>query len=273
MKRRDGWPPPKKSLGQVLLVDDAVAREIVNSLNFPEGHNVLEIGPGRGILTNHLISDKINITGCEIDERMGDLLVTRFGKCSIFSLILMDIMELNFDDLFPGEQYSVVGNLPYHLTSEIMFKFFDYIKAKWDAGEDIRVDSLSVMIQKEVANRILSKPCTREWGILSIYTSLFGETQKLMDVFPDSFKPRPKVDSTVIRIKFRPKPLFEIKNYQLFKEIIKVAFGKRRKMLRNTLARFNIPEQTRIDLQKRPEELSAEDFAYLADCAASANIK
>lgn len=273
MKRRDGWPPPKKSLGQVLLVDDVVAREIVDSLKLPEGHNVLEIGPGRGILTKHLIYDKLNVTCCEIDERMGDLLKMRFGKCPTFSLILKDIMELSLDDVFPGEHYSVVGNLPYHLTSEIMFKCFEYIKGKWDAGEDIRVDSFSVMIQKEVANRILSRPCTRDWGVLSIYTSLFGEAEKLLDVYPDSFKPKPKVDSTVIKIKFRQKSLFEINDYHLFQEIIKVSFGKRRKMLRNTLARFNIPAQDRIDLQKRPEELSAEDFAYLAGCAGSVNIE
>ena len=265
VKRKNGWPHPKKSLGQVLLVDDNTALEIVDGLNLSEGDNVLEIGPGRGILTNHLISAKVNITCCEIDDRMGELLKIRFDKCPTFSLIIKDIMGLSFDDLFPGQEYMAIGNLPYHLTSEILFKFFDYIRDKWNVGENIRVKSLSAMIQKEVANRILSRPGTRDWGILSIYTSVYGEVEKILEVSPDSFKPKPKVDSTVIKINFRKKPPFEIKNYKLFREMIKVSFGQRRKMLRNTLERFNIPHQDRIDLQKRPENLTAEEFAYLAN--------
>ena len=271
VKRKLGWPPPKKSLGQVMLVDSIIAHEIVAATGIEKSHNVLEIGPGRGILTDILLRSGAEITCCELDARMAELLRKRFGRKPNFRLILGDIMELDLEVVFPGRNFWAMGNLPYHLTSEILFKFFDYIKSAWDNGVPPRVESLTVMVQREVADRLLSQPGSREWGILSIYTSLFGEVEKIIDVPPDCFKPQPRVDSTVVKISFRGDYPFTINDYELFRKLIKASFGNRRKMLKNTLGAFNPPADIDFDLHKRPEELTAEDFAFLAGSIKYAN--
>jgi 16S rRNA (adenine1518-N6/adenine1519-N6)-dimethyltransferase len=130
-------------------------------------------------------------------------------------------------------------------------------------GQAPRVRSLAVMLQKEVAERILSEPGNRDWGVLGIYSHLYGELEKLAEAPADRFKPEPKVDSAVIRINFRSGYPFEIRNYELFRKLIKSAFGNRRKMLKNSLSGFNLPFNCDLDLRLRPEELRGEDFAQL----------
>lgn len=263
--RRRGWPPPKKSLGQALLVDGDMAREIVIKSGYGQDCRVLEIGPGRGILTGFLLNTRAETVCCEIDKRMADLLTNRFGGKANFRLIIGDIMELSVEDAFPAGDFHILGNLPYHLTSEILFKFFDYIRQSWHENKPPRLLSMTVMVQKEVAERILSKPGSREWGILSIQTSLFAVTERLLEVPPSCFNPRPQVDSTVIKLNFRREAPFKISDFSLFTNILKAAFSARRKMLRNTLKQYEPFDETVIDLQKRPEELSAEDFGRLAE--------
>jgi len=230
VKRKHGWPPPKKSLGQVLLVDSIIAGNIVDSLDMEICPRVFEIGPGRGILTQFLINRNINIVACEIDDRMADLLRKRFGIADNFHLIVQNILAIELDEIFPGEDFIALGNLPYHLTSEILFGFFEYVKKSWDKGTIPRVKSLTVMIQKEVADRMLSQPGKKGWGILSVYTSLYGEISKVLEVPADSFKPKPQVDSTVIKIKFYNSTPVEIVDYSIFRKVIKTSFGNRRKM-------------------------------------------
>ena len=265
MKRAYGYPTPKKSLGQVMLVDAAVAGEIVDSLSLNEMGRVLEIGPGRGILTKYLLQTGAQVTCCEIDRRMGELLNRRFEALPNFRLLLGDILELNLNEIFPGEIFQAIGNLPYHLTSGILFKFYDFVKGAWDCGESLRVESLTVMLQKEVAERLVSQPGGRNWGVLSVFNSLYGETERVLEVPADCFKPKPQVDSTVVRLVFRKSYPFEIKDYNLFRTLVKTTFNQRRKMLRNTLKQFAIPDDVGIDLRKRPEELTAADFAALAN--------
>ena len=264
VNRRHGWPPPKKSLGQVMLVDASVAREIVGALNLSENHNVLEIGAGRGILTSFLLESGAETICCEIDERMSVVLQHRFGGYPNFSLISGDILKLDLNSIFLDESFGTVGNLPYHLTSEILFKFFNYVRLAWDKGGSPRTEYLAVMVQRELAERLLSSPGTRGWGVLSVYTSLFGEIEKVAEVSRDSFKPAPMVDSTVVKITFREGYPFEIEDYGLFRKLIKKSFGNRRKMLRNSLERFGIPDDSESNLGRRPEELTAADFAALA---------
>ncbi len=264
-RRNSGWPPPKKSLGQVMLVDADAAYEIVKLCGAGEGDRVFEIGPGRGILTAYFLDRGIRITACEIDRRMAALLRKRFGGRENFNLLERDILQLDLEEVFPGESYQAVGNLPYHLTSGILFKFFDYVRARWDEGKQPRVSSLTVMVQKEVADRLVSAPGTRDWGILSLFTSIYGDIERLLEVSADNFKPRPKVDSSIIKIVFRGRYPFIIEDYQFFREIIKSAFGARRKMLKNTISRFHPPEDLDIDLHKRPEELTAAEFAAMAN--------
>ena len=264
-KRKQGWPPPKKSLGQVLLVDADMAREIVVRAGFNKEDRVLEIGPGRGILTSFLLDRKVDTTCCEIDHRMTELLEKRFSSHPQFKLILQDVMKLGEDEVFPGQTYHILGNLPYHLTSEIFFKFFHQIRRSWEAGNPPRLDSMIFMVQKEVAERLLSAPGTKLWGILSIQTSLFTAVEHVVDVPPEHFKPVPKVDSTVIRLTARKSPPCKIDSYQNFTEVIRTAFGNRRKMLKNTLSKYTFTDDMHIDLTRRPEELSAGDFAEIAN--------
>ena len=264
-RRYSGHPRPKKSLGQVFLVDADIAGEIVALSGFKKGDNVLEIGPGRGILTAYLVKGGVDIVCCEIDSRLTKALKKRFSGRENFRLIEGDILTLDLDTVFPGEDFQVIGNLPYHLTSEILFKFFDYIKKYWDRNTAPRAESLTVMVQKEVGERLLSKPGCRQWGVLSLYTGLFGEIEHIIETPSGCFKPRPKVDSTVVKIRFRDEYPFKISDYELFRRLIKSAFGNRRKMLRNSLAGYDLPNDSKVDLQLRPEALRAEDFAYLAD--------
>jgi len=265
VKRRAGYPPPKKSLGQVLLVDSIVAGNIVDSLDMNACPRVFEIGPGRGILTQYLVNQKIEVVACEIDDRMAELLKQRFGSSENFHLIVQNILAVDIEDVFSGEDFLALGNLPYHLTSEILFRFFGYVKQCWDESSNPRVKSLTVMIQKEVADRILSQPGKKGWGILSVYASLFGKAVKVLDVPADSFKPQPQVNSTVIRIEFNRAQPVSIDDYSLFRKVIKTAFGNRRKMLKNTLKSFNLPEDLNFDLHRRPEELTYEEFAFISN--------
>jgi 16S rRNA (adenine1518-N6/adenine1519-N6)-dimethyltransferase len=256
---------PKKSLGQVMLVDNEVAREIVLTAGFKPEDRVFEIGAGRGILTAFLIEKGIQTICCEIDRQMVEVLKGRFGHKENFKVLQEDILILDLDKIFPREDFQVLGNLPYHLTSEILFKFFDYVKILWDNKEHPRVKTLSIMIQKEVAQRLLSDPGQREWGVLAIYTHLYGEVERLLEVPAECFNPRPKVDSTVVKITFRNSYPFEIQDYSLFQKLIKVSFGKRRKMLKNTLYGLDLPHDLDFDLTRRPETLAVEEFAFLAN--------
>jgi 16S rRNA (adenine1518-N6/adenine1519-N6)-dimethyltransferase len=264
-RNRLGWPPPKKSLGQVMLVDSEIACEIVSLSEFQRGADVLEVGPGRGIITELLLQSGFKIVGCEIDGRMVELLNKRFVSNPNFSLLQEDILKLDLERIFPGESFSVIGNLPYHLTSEILFKFFDYVRRYWDDQKIPRVQSLVIMVQKEVAERLLTAPNSRLWGVLSVHTRLHSETKHILEVPADCFKPRPHIDSTVVKLTFRSDYPCEINDYQLFRKVVKTAFNQRRKMLKNTLSHFNLQDSLNIDLTRRPETLSVEEFAYITN--------
>jgi len=259
-------PPPKKSLGQVLLNDPDIAYQIVELSGLKTGDQVLEIGPGGGMLTHFLLKREVIYTGCEIDRRMTKLLEGKFSRLPNFRLLEQDIMALDPDSVFPSGDFHIVGNIPYHLTSPILFKYFDYVKSQWDNGSPLRLLTMTIMLQKEVADRLLSSPKTKLWGILSIQASLFADIQFLLEAPAEKFHPQPKVDSSVIKLTFHRISPYHIENYDFFTEILRAVFARRRKMLRNTLKPFNPPDDLPVDLQKRPEELSAADFAVLANC-------
>lgn len=265
--RRDGWPPPKKSLGQVMLVDADLAFELVERLDLQPGDRVLEIGPGRGILTDFILKRGAEVVCCEIDRRMTKILRKRFGNNNRFRVIEQDILELEIASLFSGDNYQAVGNLPYHLTSGIIFKFYEHVRSHWDDGKTPPVTRLSVMVQKEVADRILSQPGDSEWGILSVFADLHCLRERILEVPPDAFRPRPKVRSTVIRLNFRQNYPLKIYNFKRFDNIIRKAFEQRRKMMRNTLADYRFPPELSAELTKRPQEMSIADFARLAETA------
>jgi len=253
---------PKQSLGQNFLVDDNIARNIVRDLHFAPGDTVIEIGPGHGALTEHLAGHAGKVTAVELDGRVIEHLRERFSERGV-EVIHADFLDLPLRTLGspPGERVRIVGNIPYHLTSPILFKAFD---------EHECVRDLTIMVQKEVARRIVASPSTKEYGIPSVLARFYGTPEILFHVSPNCFYPRPKVTSSVVRIAFFDKLPYNV-DTKLFREVVKTTFGKRRKTLRNSLSYLpydaddllGITRSQEAVLERRPEQLNVEEFARL----------
>jgi len=247
---------PKKSLGQHFLTDKNIASKIVNSLSYNGYSNLLEIGPGTGILTNELIKKKINLKVIEIDDESVEYL--RNNLISIRdNIINQDFLKINLFDLFDGDSYAVIGNFPYNISSQIVFRIIesrDYIP------------EFCGMFQKEVAERICEDFGSKKYGILSVLSKAFYSTEYLFTVPPNVFYPRPKVHSAVVRFTRKKKFKLDCNEISFFK-IVKTAFNHRRKTLRNSLKVFNLSDNLREDsiFDLRPEQLSIDNFVKLTN--------
>jgi 16S rRNA (adenine1518-N6/adenine1519-N6)-dimethyltransferase len=247
---------PKKSLGQNFLRDENVARNIVGSLQLHSTDVVLEIGPGQGALTKHLCSRAKSILAVEVDERAIEFLRETFGGS--VRLIHADVLEVALGSL--AREYNarlrVVGNIPYNITSEILFWLFESCDVVYDA---------TLMVQLEVARRFVAQPGTKEYGILSVFCQFYSTPEYLFKVSRNSFYPKPNVDSAVVRFRFRSQP--PECNRELLKAVVRGTFGKRRKTLRNGLRYMGFSddqlEAVPFDLTRRPEDLTLEDFLKL----------
>ena len=241
----------KKSLGQHFLKDENICRSITEALHANSFSRLLEIGPGGGALTKYLLQIKnIDFKAVELDAEKVAYLEKTYPTIKE-KIIHEDILTtpIPFEEAF-----TVVGNFPYNISSQILFKILEWKE---------QVPCMIGMFQKEVAERIASKPGTKVYGILSVLVQAFYEVEYLFDVPPESFTPPPKVMSGVIRIKIRDtKP--EIKSEKYFFMLVKAAFNQRRKMLRNAV-RGLFEEEILNDLifNKRAEQLSVDDFAAL----------
>jgi 16S rRNA (adenine1518-N6/adenine1519-N6)-dimethyltransferase len=253
---------PKQSLGQNFLVDDNIARNIVRDLHLAPGDTVIEIGPGQGALTEHLAGRAGKVMAVELDGRVIENLRERFAGRGV-EVLHGDFLELPLRTLCPsrGSRVRIVGNIPYHLTSSILFKAFD---------EHESVRDLTIMVQREVARRITAAPSSKEYGIPSVLARFYGTPEILFHVSPNCFYPRPKVTSSVVQIAFFDKLPYTV-DTKLFREIVKTTFGKRRKTLRNSLSYLpydagDLLEVTRSQeavLERRPEQLNVDEFAQL----------
>lgn len=247
---------PKKSLGQNFLQDENVARNIVGSLNLSNDQVVLEIGPGKGALTKYLCTSGAKVIGVELDARAAALLRETFG--STLELIESDVLEVKLVPLLRRAKnpFRVVGNIPYYISTEILFWMFDQREAIRDA---------TVMVQLEVARRFVAKPRTKDYGILSVITQFHTHPKLLFTVSRNSFYPKPNVDSAVVRLDFKAE--LPTCNLRLFKNLVRSTFGKRRKTLRNGLRFMGFTdtqlEPLPVDLGRRPEELSVDEFLEL----------
>ena len=246
---------PKKYLGQHFLNDENIARKVVDSLSLCNYSNVLEIGPGTGVLTKYLIKKKINLKLVEIDSES-----VEFLKAQLFidPLIILehDFLKLDLSNIF-SENFAIIGNFPYNISTQIIFKTLEYKSS---------VPELIGMFQKEVAERICEKKGSKKYGILSVLTQAYYDTEYLFSVPASVFIPAPKVVSAVIRLK--RKEQIEIKyNEKLFFKVVKLSFQQRRKTLRNSLKSFNLSDILREDaiFDLRPEQLSVKDFIYITD--------
>ena len=246
---------PKKYLGQHFLNDENIARKIVESLSLSNYSNVLEIGPGTGVLTKYLIEKKINLKLVEIDSESVNFLKSNL---EIDPLIILenDFLKIQLDDVFI-DKFAIIGNFPYNISTQIIFKTLEYKNL---------IPELIGMFQKEVAERICEKKGSKKYGILSVLTQAYYETDYLFSVPASVFTPPPKVTSAVIRL-VRKEQVGINYNEKLFFKIVKQSFQQRRKTLRNSLKTFNLSDSLREDtiFDLRPEQLSVEEFISLTD--------
>lgn len=238
----------KKFLGQHFLTDERIAERIVESLSTATNH-VLEIGPGMGVLTKYLIKkDELDFHVVEIDRESVAYLHNHYPTLDV---IEGDFLQYDLTSLF-HDTFSIIGNFPYNISSQILFKVFD--------NRD-RVSEVVGMFQKEVAERVTAGPGSKTYGILSVLLSAFYNTEYLFTVNENVFNPPPKVKSAVIRLRRNDVKSLEC-DEKLFVQVVKAGFNQRRKTLRNALRQLNLPldrisEET---LAKRAEQLSVAQF-------------
>ncbi|PKO98886.1 MAG: 16S rRNA (adenine(1518)-N(6)/adenine(1519)-N(6))-dimethyltransferase [Bacteroidetes bacterium HGW-Bacteroidetes-8] len=251
----------KKALGQHFLKDQKIATRIVEALQIPEeslagGTNVIEVGPGTGVLTQYLVNNpKINLVLAEIDSESVQFLKIHYPNLGS-ALIEGDFLKMDLAKIFSGD-FMVIGNFPYNISSQIFFKVLEYRE---------RVPQVVGMLQREVAERLASPPGNKSYGILSVLLQAWYDIEYLFTVDENSFTPPPKVKSAVIRIKRNLRTSLGCDEV-LFKSVIKTTFNQRRKTIRNSIKPIaggvTLPED--ILMTKRPEQLSVEQFVELTN--------
>ena len=254
---------PKKKLGQHFLTDLNIAEKIADLLEFKNYQKVLEIGPGTGVLTQFLIPKTNALHLVEIDQESIQFLQTNYSSEEIH-LIEADFLKLDLNRIFSSEPFAIIGNFPYNISSQIVFKVLE---------NRIQIPFFTGMFQKEVAERICEPPGSKKYGILSVLSQLYYETEYLFTVPPTVFNPPPKVDSAVIRLT-RKQNIDLDYDEALLKKVVKLSFQQRRKTLRNSLKTLNLPDNLREDsiFDLRPEKLSGDDFIHLTKRIGHGNI-
>ena len=240
----------KKHLGQHFLTDENIARKIVEGLDFQNYNNVLEVGPGTGVLTKYLLEMPTETYVAEIDTESIEYLKIHYQKLED-KHFTGDFLKINLSEIF-SSQVAVIGNFPYNISSQILFKIIDNYQ---------QIPEMVGMFQKEVAERTAAVPRTKDYGILTVLVQAYYDVKYLFTVHENVFNPPPKVKSGVIKLTRNPKEGLE-GNEILFKQIVKTGFNQRRKKLSNALKPLTIPESLKNHsfMDKRAEELSVEDF-------------
>ena len=258
-----------KSMGQNFLTAAWVPEDIADSAELDENTGVLEVGPGIGCLTEQLSMRAGRVLAVELDNALRPVLKETLAGCDNVEIVFGDVLKQNLKELvhekMPGMRYAVCANLPYNVTTPLITAFLE-------AG---CFDTVTVMIQREVARRICAKPGTADYGAFTVLVNWYAEPEMLFDVPPSCFIPQPKVTSSVIRLRLREKPPVEVQDKDIFFRVVRGAFGMRRKTLNNALsAAFgeiskenigNLLIKCGFDPKIRGEMLSIGDFAKIAD--------
>ena len=241
------------------MLHNAIAEKIVSALNITGNDDIIEIGPGKGILSQCIIrQNPANFSAVEIDTNLARVLDEKYTDQ--LTVIEKDFLDVNLQNLIPnGKKIKIIGNIPYNITSPILFKLADHHSA---------VNCAVLMLQKEVAKRITAQSGNKDYGILSVILQSYAHIEYLFDVSHKNFNPVPKVDSAVIKLNFF-SDIKGIDNMGLFRKIVRGVFNYRRKMIRNSLIRIFdqsiVTFLNNFDLTKRPEQFSIEDFKELAN--------
>jgi len=256
-----------KSLGQNFLINENIIEEIIEKANVNKEDVIIEIGPGLGSLTAKLLENAKKVIAIELDPNMVRLLENRFSLYDNFELIENDVLKVNLKEIINQyESIKVVANLPYYITTPIVMKLLE---------DKLNIESITIMIQKEVAERLIAKPGEKLSGAITYTVYYYCESEKVMEVPPASFIPEPEVTSEVIKLKLRDAEPVKVENLQKMFQIIKIAFMQRRKTLLNALNNGNIINNKQeasemfnnlnINLNARAEELTLEQFAEISN--------
>jgi len=262
----------KKYLGQHFLKDESIAQQIAATLFCKDYKNVIEIGPGTGVLTKYLLQPKINLVAMDLDSDSIVYLNHSFSlehpeavkRAASFKVVEADFLNFDLSTLFGKEQFGITGNFPYNISTQIVFKMLSW---------RLQVPEFSGMFQKEVAERICSESGSKTYGILSVLVQAFYDAEYLFTVEPDVFNPPPKVQSGVLRLTRKANSHLEC-DEKLFFNVVKSAFNHRRKTLRNSLKTYELSDILKEDaiFDRRPEQLAVADFILLTKKIANDTI-
>ncbi len=254
-----------KKLGQNFLINESIIYDIVKKANVTKEDVVIEIGPGLGSLTKELINNAKKVIAIELDPNMIDILKSRFGIFDNFEVIYGDVLKIDLEELIKGyDSVKVVANLPYYITTPIIMKLLE---------DKLKIKSITVMVQKEVGERICATHKDKEYGAITVSVQYYSEPQIIIDVPKENFLPAPEVDSCVIRLDMREKPPVFIKDEKLFFRLVKGAFTQRRKTINNSLTCSGKSKEEimaalnklGIDSKLRAENLSIQQYADIAN--------
>ena len=257
-----------KKLGQNFLIKRGIVDEIVHAAEITVGEPVLEVGPGMGTLTQGLAQSGADVTAIELDRRLLEVLDTTLASYDNVRIIHGDVLKLDVPTIMNHKPFKVVANLPYYITTPIIMSLLE---------SKLPIERLVVMVQKEVALRMIAKPGTKDYGALSVAVQYYTEPDIVLDVPPKSFLPAPAVTSSVIRCVLRDKPPVDVIDEKLFFRVVKAGFAQRRKTFSNTmkttgLTRDRIEEllaKANIDGQRRGETFTLQEFADVANAWAA----
>ena len=254
-----------KKLGQNFLINESIIYDIVKKANVTKEDVVIEIGPGLGSLTKELINNAKKVIAIELDPNMIDILKSRFGIFDNFEVIYGDVLKIDLEELIKGyDSVKVVANLPYYITTPIIMKLLE---------DKLKIKSITVMVQKEVGERICATHKDKEYGAITVSVQYYSEPQIIIDVPKENFLPAPEVDSCVIRLDMREKPPVSLKDEKLFFRLVKGAFTQRRKTINNSLTCLGKSKEEimatlnklGIDSKLRAENLSIQQYADIAN--------
>lgn len=253
-----------KKLGQNFLIRRSVVDEIVAAAELTAGEPVLEIGPGIGTLTQGLAQSGAAVTAVELDRRLLEVLDTTLAQYNNVRIIHGDVLKVNIPEIMNHKPFKVVANLPYYITTPIIMSLLEM---------KLPIERLVVMVQREVAERMVAQPGTKAYGALSVAVQYYTEPSIVMDVSPRAFMPAPEVTSAVICCRLREKPPVEVADEKLFFRVVKAAFAQRRKTFSNTMKTTGLDKETiasvlakaNIDGARRGETFSLQELADVAN--------
>ncbi|NEZ47368.1 16S rRNA (adenine(1518)-N(6)/adenine(1519)-N(6))-dimethyltransferase RsmA [Clostridium niameyense] len=255
-----------KNLGQNFLTDDSVLQDIIDGAEISKNDYIIEIGPGVGTLTKELLKVAKHVYSIELDSNLIPILQEELKDFDNFTLTHEDALKINFNNFIGNkEPVKLVANLPYYVTTPIISKLLK---------DKCNFKSLTIMIQKEVAERINAEPNCKEYGALTVLVQYYCNTKIIRKVSPNCFIPRPKVDSMIIKLDKLSEPKVLVKDEKLFFNVVRSSFNMRRKTLWNALKSLNLDKQdmekaflnANIDPKRRGETLSLQDFGMLSNC-------